>query len=618
MASTFGTLCALIALFPAIVTPIPLVPRFISENQILAAYDYVVIGGGTSGLAVANRLSEDSSKTVLVIESGPMDDGSDDFKIPYLGRGYKNFGTRYDWNITSVPTASLGNRTIIMPQARVLGGTSSINGMMFSKGAASDYDAWEELGNEGWNLKSLEKYFQKSENFTAPSEKLVQEFGITYDKSAHGSTGFIHSSFPKFLWPQLKNWIAAMKSLGHSVSQDPANGGALQLFWSPFSLNPDTQTRSFSREYFDGAQDRPNLHVLLETTVTKLLTFGDERIRVNAVEFSSSAGAPKKCVKVKREAILAAGSIFSPQILQVSGIGPASLLKSLGIKVVVDLPGVGANLQGHVYIPTIYQMTNVSLSAASLTTNATFYNEMYELYKTKRDGPFTNAAGSNMIAMLPLSDITSDDFHGLLETPNEAFSYQDTSISKGYKAQLKILLRHLTTPKMAATEMFWLSEGGIILSVMHPLSRGTVTTTSSSLLASIPAINTGHLTHPLDTKIFIETLRYTRKIIATHEMRELGLVEVVPGAGANTDEQLEKAVRDGSSSMYHMTGTCSMMKRELGGVVDKELRVYGVKNLRVVDASVQPLIPAAHVQSTIYAVAEKAADLIKAGSLWRE
>ncbi|KAG0124293.1 hypothetical protein HOY82DRAFT_617978 [Tuber indicum] len=617
MASTFGALCALTALFPAIVTSIPFVPRFVSENQILAAYDYVVIGGGTSGLAVANRLSEDSSKTVLVIESGPMDDGSEDFKIPYLGRGYKNFGTKYDWNVTSMPAASLGNRTIIMPQARVLGGTSSINGMQFAKGAPSDYDAWEELGNEGWNFKSLRKYFEKSENFTAPSKKLVEEFGITYDESAHGSTGFIHSSFPNFLWPQLKNWIGAMKSLGHSVSQDPANGGALQLFWSPSSSNPDTQTRSFSREYYDGARDRPNLHVLLETTVTKLLTFGDEKIRVDAVEFSSSVGAPKKHVKVKREAVLAAGSIFSPQILQVSGIGPTSLLKSLGIEVVVDLPGVGANLQGHVYIATFYQMTNVSLSAANLTTNTTFYNEMYELYKAKRDGPFTNGGASNMIAMLPLSDITSNNLHSLLETPSET-SYRDTSISKGYQAQLKILLRHLTTPKMAATEMLWLSEGGAILSVMHPLSRGTVTTTSSSLLAGIPAINTGHLTHPLDTKIFIETLRYTRKIIATNEMRELGLVEVLPGAEVNTDEQLEKAIRDGSGYMYHMTGTCSMMKRELGGVVDKDLRVYGVKNLRVVDASVQPLIPAAHVQATIYAVAEKAADLIKAGSLWRD
>ncbi|PUU81714.1 hypothetical protein B9Z19DRAFT_1076504 [Tuber borchii] len=619
MTSTLGTLCALAALFPAITTSIPLIPRYISENEILAAYDYVVIGGGTSGLTVANRLSEDSSKTVLVIESGPIDDGSDSFKIPYLGRGYLNYGTKYDWNVTSVPSESLGNRTMIIPQARVLGGTSSINGMQFARGAPSDYDAWEELGNEGWNFKSLEEYFKKSENFTAPSEKLSEEFGITYDESAHGFAGFIHSSFPRFLWPQIKNWVGAMKSLGHTVSQDPANGGALQLFWSPSSLDPDTETRSFAREYYDGAQDRPNFHVLLDTTVTKLLTFGNETIRIDAVEFLSSAGATKKSVKVKKEAVLAAGTIFSPQILQVSGIGPASLLKSLGIKVVVDLPGVGANLQGHVYLYNAYQLTNVSLSAANLTTNTTFYNEMYELYKTKRDGPFTNT-GSNIIAMLPLSDIGLDNFQNLTSAPSEPFPHSDTSISKGYRAQLKVLLRHLATTSMAGVELSWINEvGGTIFSVMHPLSRGTVTTASSSLLTnSTPTVNTRYLTHPLDTRISIETFKYNRKIAATGEMQVLGPVEVSPGPGVSTDEQFEKVIKEGPNYMYHMTGTCSMMKRELGGVVDTELRVYGVQNLRVVDASVQPLIPAAHLQTTVYAVAERAADLIKAGSAWRE
>ncbi|RPB05429.1 alcohol oxidase [Choiromyces venosus 120613-1] len=616
MPSSLSTLGTLITLFSAFATSIPLVPRFVSPDEILAEYDYVVIGGGTSGLAVANRLSEDSSKTVLVIESGPMDDGSDSFKIPYLGRGYLNFGTKYDWNVTTVPTESLGNRTIIMPQARVLGGTSSINGMQFARGAASDYDAWEELGNEGWNFKSLDKYFKKSENFTAPSEKLAEEFGITYDKSAHGYTGYIHSSFPRFLWPLLKNWIGSLKSLGHTVSQDPASGGALQLFWSPNSLNPDMQTRSFAREYYDGAQDRANFHVLVDTTVTKLVTSRGDKVKVDAVEFSRSAGTSEKRVKVKKEAVLAAGSIFSPQILQVSGIGPASLLKSLGIEVVVDLPGVGANLQGHVYIPVIYQMANVSLAAANLTTNATFYNEMYELYKAKQDGPFTNG-GPNVVAMLPLSDITPDSPE-TFQTPSESLSHLEPSISKGYQSQLKILLNRLRTKHMAATELLWLSEGGIIISTMHPLSRGSIKTTSPALLSKIPAISTNYLSHPLDTKIAIETLKYTRKITATAEMQELGLVEVLPGASANTNEQIEKAIKDGSGWMYHMVGTCAMMPRDLGGVVDVELRVYGTRNLRVVDASVQPLIPAAHVQATVYAIAEKAADMIKAGSLWRE
>jgi len=190
---------------------------------------------------------------------------------------------------------------------------------------------------------------------------------------------------------------------------------------------------------------------------------------------------------------------------------------------------------------------------------------------------------------------------------------------------------------MAGVELVWFNEGGMIYSVMHPLSRGTITATSSSLLAGIPAVNTKYLSHPLDTRISIEAFKYTRKIVATDEMRELGLEEMSPGPGVSSDEQIERAMREGPTYMYHMTGTCSMMKRELGGVVDGELRVHGVRNLRVVDASVQPLIPAAHVQSTVYAVAEKvsffcpcwvewrvltwlsqAADLIKAGSAWRE
>ena len=319
-----------------------------STRSIRDAYDYIVVGGGQSGLTVASRLSEGKA-TVLVVEYGYL--YHDD---PLIARPWQPFdpgrGLFHDpklmFNFSSTPQAGLHNRQSEVSAASTVGGGSTVNGMFLNRGAAEDYDAWERLGNPGWGWKGILPYFKKSVTFTPPGEMLREEYGTTYNtESAYGGTGPIHLSFPEWSWPAQKIQMAGWQELGIENSQEGAGGNAVGVFWVPRSQHPSDQSRSYAVSgYLDPALQRNNFDLLPGHKVNQILL--SRQHRAQGVLVQKRGGHANEVILATREVILAAG-LHTPVIMQRSGIGPRNVLEGAGIDVQVELPGVGMNLQDH-------------------------------------------------------------------------------------------------------------------------------------------------------------------------------------------------------------------------------------------------------------------------------
>ncbi|KAI4742134.1 glucose-methanol-choline oxidoreductase [Aureobasidium sp. EXF-12298] len=429
--------------------------------------------------------------------------------------------TKYVRTDTSIPQPGLNNRTAPLYTGDVVGGGTVVNGMFFARGAAADYDAWEQLGNPGWGWDGLLPYFKKSETFTPPTDEIMEMFPgvISSDLEPHGLDGPVGSSFSNYQYPVIKNFYAGWKSIGVAINPQPNNGEATGAFYSTISAYAKNQSRAHASNayYRPIAGVRKNLHLITGHSVSKI-NFSNG-IRAVSVDFISATTNETSTVKANREIILAAGAVRTPQILQLSGIGSEPLLSSLGIKTVVDLPGVGSNFQDQ---PTLYMQ-------------------------------FSSVA-----------------------------------------------------------EIAW--EGGdtVPLAIIRPSSRGSININTTDPLAA-PVIDFNTFSHPIDIAIAIASVKKIREWASSPPMQALGTLETFPGANVSGDAEIEEAIRNAATSSWqHPTSTTAMMKREWGGVVDAELRVYGTKGLRVVDAGVFPMSVAGHSSSSVYAVAEKAADIIKA------
>ncbi|KAL6708588.1 hypothetical protein ACN47E_002569 [Coniothyrium glycines] len=580
--------------------------------DLLPEYDYVVIGAGASGLTVANRLSEQSKVTVLVIEAGNFDQDEDFMTIPGLAGG--SIGTGYDWNTTYSAQEGLGGRVTSIPQGKVVGGSTKLNRMVFDRGAKSDYDGWEALGNKGWNFAALLPYFRKSEKFTPPTAEIEAEYGIKYDLRYHGQKGYLQSTYSPFFWPLTKNIIAATKALGIPIN-DQATGNALGGYFCPHNQDPKNVSRSSAEEaYHTTAAKRHNYHIITGTQATRVLTSTvNGAVKVTGVEFAASRSAARQSVNVKQEAILAAGSLHTPQLLQLSGIGDATHLSSINVATVVDLPAVGHNLHDHVLV-SVVNTVNTTLPVSSLlTSNATYAAEARQLYDSARQGPLTSPTG-DFLLFLPVSTYTNATAAILSEATSSGAaaslpSSVPAAVAAGYAKQFASLNAKLTANDSAFLEIIW-ADGVVVLGLQHPYSRGSVKAASNSIFDA-PVADAGFLRNPVDVTLLREAVRFARKLVAAQGIAELQPFEIVPGANVTADADIDAYIRGSAATLYHPAGTAKMGPKEEGGVVDGELKVYGVQGLRVVDASVMPLLPASHTMTTVYAVAEKAADIIK-------
>ncbi|KAM5349281.1 hypothetical protein ACJ41O_005788 [Fusarium nematophilum] len=582
-------------------------------RSVNAEYDYIVVGGGTSGLVVANRLSEDPKKTVLVVEYGDFAN-TINATVPYLTTQDQ---TPRLYHMTSVPQIHLADRVSNLRIGKAVGGGSTVNGMAWDRGSAVDYDSWEDLGNPGWGWKKLLKYFRKSSRFGPPADEYVEKYGFKWSPDAYGD-GPVSVGFPAWQWPaaalQARAWA---EDLDAPVLTDGADGQNVGLAWLPQNADGKKATRSSSETaYYRPASKRPNLHLLVRHYGAAVKFHGKT---AKGVEIASREGGKSRLIRSKN-VILAAGAVNTPRILQLSGVGPEKLLKSLDVDVVVDAPGVGANFQDHPSFLMIYRFNNDTPINPESMNDPDFYDAAWEEYVTNKTGPFSHAWGHHIV-ITSLQDLDSK-FASIADSlgAQNALAHlppiyaENPSLLKGFLEQRRILQSQFRSSDAGVVEITFGGATAVPVALLKPLSRGTIFINSTNADPSIPPlIDFNANSNPVDMLVAIRALRKARQFMAADSVASLEPVEISPGPTVQSEVEIRRTMQESllSPSFDHPVGTAAMMPREWGGVVDTRLRVYGVEGLWVVDGSVMPLVPAAHTQATVYAVAEYAAELIK-------
>jgi choline dehydrogenase-like flavoprotein len=553
---------------------------------------------------VASRLSvELPHQCILVIEAGPA--AWDEEKINIPGRKGSTLGGPYDWNFTTVVQPDAAGRRFNVNRGKVLGGSSAVNLMTWDRGAKADYDAWEQLGNEGWNW----------ENFIAAMEA-VETFkpDPRYDGGGVGYDGPIHTTINRVIPPHQQGFIPALEGLGVPENKESLNGDPLGVMTQPSNVRASNYTRSYSPTYLSIAG--PNLHVRTNTTVSKLsICEGDDGLVADGVYIGD------ELIMATQEVILSAGSIQSPQLLELSGIGQEEVITAAGIEHIHSLPGVGENLQDHLRIQTSYYLKDQYTSFDDVRVNTTLAAEQLSLWRSNEVSLYDytgsgytymtwdQALGSNGSARMAALARESAD----LTNPVDAkkLEYLTTSLNASVP-ELEVIFSDGYTgvrgvPAVAnhTTRFF-----SLIAVVQHPFSRGSIHINATSPDGK-PVIDPNYLSKPYDLQAAKEAAKYNRRIAQTPELRKFWVAEYEPGLDVvQTDEQWLSYARNNTLSIYHPMGTCHMGPLEHGGVVDKDLKVHGVAGLRIVDASVIPIQPSAHIQTMVYGIAEIAAKKI--------
>jgi len=560
--------------------------------------------------------------TVLVIEAGDNVDIPGNM-IPYKANDL-TVSAPYKWGFTTQPEPELGNKTFGANVAKVLGGGSVINGMVYDRGAAADYDAWEALGNNGWGWKGMEPYFIKSTTFQPPSPEVAEAFNITWDPAVYGN-GPLTVSITDTQYEDIKSYWAAWKASGVPIPVDGNAGDAYGPSWFANTMDKKTGRRAHARyAYYDPiANSRSNLKLQLKTNANEII-FDDSKKPPKAIGVKITDGSGKTLsVYAKREVVLAAGAVQTPKLLQISGIGPKAVLKAAGIKVRKDLDAVGSNFQDHPYGTVIFNTTPQTFpNANSLITNATFNASAWHEYEVNKTGPYTVARG-NALAFISLPDMTSSsDIDAVVSKLNKqdpasflpSIYKNSPKLLKGFRRQRAIIAQIFKRRDAAVTEFPVPADGTYgLVGIEKPLSRGTIHLNASNP-AGPPVITYHAFQNPVDKSILGISLRFFRKVWTRPELSSIVHSETVPGAQHVSDDDIFEALLAQNSvapTLSHASSSCPMMAEHEGGCVNDKLMVYGTQHLSVVDASIIPIIPSCHLQATMYGIGEKAADIIK-------
>ncbi|KAI0162130.1 GMC oxidoreductase [Xylariaceae sp. FL1272] len=614
--------CLLAGTINALRSPIP--PRSShpkhsnADTPLRSSYDYVIVGAGTSGLTVADRLSADGKTTVLVIENGKLIDSP---RISQVSGGTAAMGGQFSYQINSVPQTNLQNRTTAVVVGNLVGGSSAINAMMTVRATSDDYDRWGSFfGNSStWTWEGMLPYFKKAVNFAPPDDEVGNSVNITWDSQYWGNSSTVHTSWPRYQWPALATQIEAFRDIPGVEFPPDSGSGRAGVYWFPTFMDPALVERSYARTgHFDNI-NRTNFEVITESKVTKILVENGVAIGVS-FQRGTNNRTTTTTIKANKEVIVAAGAIHSPQVLQLSGIGPKTVLRSAGIDTVVDLPGVGQNFHDHpmVFNSIVLQNFTIHPNPMDMFADRNFSAWAQELWRTNKTGPYSLGVG-NAAAWLGMSVIAPDTFEAIatrLEGLDHASllpADTDPTVIAGYKAQMQDMATAIRSPNTAFYNHVLTggSSSGTIVD-LHPLSRGSVTINPSNP-HSEPLVDYRALSNPVDLDIMVEILRFTKRYYFETRLNSLGPRQVRPPGYVDEAEDLKEFLQENiSPSYFHPVGTCAMMPRELGGVIDEKLKVYGVQSLRVVDASIIPVLVGANTCQTTYAIAEKAADLIKA------
>jgi choline dehydrogenase len=525
------------------------------------AADYIVIGAGSAGCVVASRLSEDGSRVVL-LEAGPPD-RDPMIHIPAgVIRVLNN--TKINWNFLSEAEPGTDGRKLQWPRGKVLGGTSSINGMLYVRGNPADYDNWAQMGCRGWSYDEVLPYFKKSETYRGDGDPEYRSKG-----------GPLIVEDYRTILDLTHRFVEAAKQAGFAFTPD-YNGKTQEGVAYSQMTRRGKWRGSTAQTFLREARHRANLKVETDATVTKLILDGK---RCTGVAFRQ--GGVDRQETAAREVILCGGAVNSPHVLQISGIGPAAHLHSIGVPVLHDLPGVGANLNDH-YVIRVSHRVRDAVTINQLARGARLVREVVK-FATVGKGALTFGVTSAMVFCRSREGLSSPDLQ-LLFTP--------ASYAQGVFRQLE-------------------REPGMTVAVcpVRPDSRGTIMAQSPDPF-TYPAIRPNYLSAPSDLRVLIAGVEHTRRIFAQSAMAPYSVEETLPGPGIATDEQFAEFARKAGTNVFHPVGTCKMGTDPMA-VVDPRLKVIGIAGLRVIDASVMPAVTTGNTNAPTIMIGEKGAAMIK-------
>ncbi len=528
------------------------------------SYDYIIVGGGTAGCALANRLSQDPDVSVLLLEAG----GKDDWIWIHIPVGYLYCigNPRTDWCYRTQAEEGLGGRSILYARGRVLGGSSSINAMIYMRGQTRDYDEWARLsGDDSWRWDHVLPLFKRSEDHWRGGD------------AHHGSGGELRVEEQRLRWDILDRFADAAEQAGIPRTRDFNTGDNTGS--GKFEVTQRRGVRwNAVKAFLRPALKRPNLRIVTGALIDRLSFEGS---RVSGVEFSLGGETLRASPRI--ETVLAAGSIGSPAILQRSGIGDAAKLATLGIATKVDLPGVGANLQDHLQLRSIYQVEGIR--SLNLLANSRFGQMLMGMeYMWRRGGPLSMAP--SQLGVFTKSDPSQP-------TPNLEYHVQPLSLDKFGDPLHRF-------PAFTAS-----------VCALRPTSRGSVAIVSRNA-ADAPHIAPRYLSTESDRKVAADALRLTRSIVAMPALAPYKPREHLPGPQYQSDDELALAAGLVGTTIFHPVGTCRMGRADdASAVVDTRLRVRGISGLRIADASIMPTITSGNTNAPTLMIAEKAAGMIR-------
>ncbi|KAG8163245.1 hypothetical protein KVR01_006542 [Diaporthe batatas] len=603
-------------------------------------YDYIIVGGGTAGLVVASRLSEDPDVSVLVVEAGG--DKSKDPAVVIPGMMGALYGKdEYDWNFSSVPQPYLNNRTISQARGRMLGGSSALNFSMMVYPGKPIIDAWETLGNHGWNFETLWPYYRKFAKTHLPS-KVAREACRTdsyHDPCiSDAESGPLAVSLGDGFGPNNTAWMDAFEELGLKLTSDPRTGVAVGAFQQAASIDPVKKTRASAVSAYltEEVRARPNLSILTDTLASRIILDKSDDSTSQAiakgVEVRSKDGVTR-CIRAGIEVILSAGALQTPQILELSGVGDREILTKQDIPVIIENSNVGCNLQDHPIVCESFEVAD-NIMSGDILRDPGLLEAVVSQYQASQDGPLGQSIISS--AYVPMVDSTgvlsSEARTEFFESHGE--NHTSDTLSHCSEVDRKVIRDALETTTEPAYQLMLFPTQLIIpdnpqsvrdyitpvepenyITVMtilnHPFSRGNCHIVSPNV-EDKPIWDPQYNSERVDTELLAKGVQFVEKLINTKPFSNI----LKPNGKRlqNSGRDLESArdvVSSRQISVFHLSGSTSMRPKEAGGVVDTRLRVYGVGNLRVVDASIFPLEPAGNIQSTVYAVAERAADIIR-------
>jgi choline dehydrogenase len=530
-------------------------------------FDYIIVGAGSAGCVIANRLSQDSSNKVLLLEAG----GSDRrffIQMP-IGYGVTYHQKKVNWMYSTEPSPEADNKPSYWPRGKVMGGSSSINAMVYVRGNPKDFDEWSEAGNPGWSFNEVLPYFKKMESWQNGADNF------------RGGDGPLNvSEVSKQLHPLCDNFLSAAEEIGIKLNPD-MNGEKQEGVGNYQITTHKGQRMSASRAYLWPIKSRSNLTIVKNAIVTRVLI---KNKKAYGVEYLKSGKAHESIAS--REVILSAGSINSPQLLQLSGVGPKNILEQASVPLIHDSPSVGENLQDHLGVSYFYKSKVPTLNDQLRPVLGKIYQGLRYIFS--RSGPLSlsvNQSGGFIR--------TRDD----LEKPNIQLYFSPVSYSLESPDK-----RAMMSPDPFSAMLLGISN-------CSPRSRGSVRLRSSNPLEP-PVIEPNYLSHEDDIKDLLEGVKVLRKLAKTDSFRKVIGEEFRPGSQCQTDEQMIQHIKDTVWTVFHPSSTCRMGPDPKSSVVDSNLKVYGIEGLRVADASIFPSLVCGNINAATIMVGEKASDLI--------